>query len=75
MFGIDWQVALSLAVVTLAAIYLVVRLFGIGIKKGKSCGSCHSCADNSADKPATGLKVRQIVQISKPPVPSEKVRD
>jgi len=75
MFGIDWQVALSLVIVTLAAIYLFVRLFGIGIKKGKSCGGCHSCADNSADKPATGLKVRQIVQIGGGSVKSEESRD
>lgn len=75
MFGIDWQVALSLAVVSLATIYLVMRLFGIGIKKGKSCGSCHSCADDSSDKPATGLKVRQIVQIGKPSGPPTKHSD
>ena len=68
MFGIDWQVAVSLVIVSLAIIYLIVRLLGLKLKRGKNCGGCHSCSKNSS----SGLKVRQIVQIGKPPAAESK---
>ena len=56
--AIGWQTAISLVIVFLAVAYLVVRLFGIGLNKSKSCGSCRSCADDTAE-----VKVRELVQI------------